>query len=189
MTLPPVVRVFFAIALPDTVKEALTHYMAVLKKQSKTSMIRWSHPDNLHITLQFLPEVQSQDLDKMMASVRAALHSNPLPLTFTLGRLQIFPDPYRPRVIVMDINPQAALASLSSDIGQGIVKSGYAIEDRPYRAHMTLARIKQPKGLNLGFLAEVEAPVLSPLTVHEVVLFRSEPQPEGSRYTPLDRIS
>src|SRR5688572_27122942 len=94
MTLPPVVRVFFAIALPDTVKEALTHYMAVLKKQSKTSMIRWSHPDNLHITLQFLPEVQSQDLDKMMASVRAALHSNPLPLTFTLGRLQIFPDPY-----------------------------------------------------------------------------------------------
>lgn len=188
MTLPPVVRVFFAMDLPATLKHALAQYIGVLKKHSKTRVIRWSLPENLHITLQFLADVNTADLAHLLTHVRTALQTESTPLTFELGRLQIFPDPYRPRVIVMDVSPQTALTRLSQEIGRGILQAGYSIEERPYRAHLTLGRIKQPKGLSLGFLNEVEPPIFGPIIIKEVTLFRSEPQPDGSRYTPLATV-
>lgn len=188
MTLPPVIRVFFAIDLPAPVKDALAAYLSTLKKQSKSHAIRWSRPENLHITLQFLAEVPPHLIESMVARVIEALAGTVKETRFSLGRLHVFPDPYRPRVIVMDVLPQVDLASLSRRIGEGIQTSGMAIEDRPFRAHLTLGRIKQPQGLGLGFLNDVPPPSLGELAVSEVVLFQSEPEPQGSKYTPLARL-
>jgi 2'-5' RNA ligase len=188
MTLPPVIRVFFAIDLPSAAKAVLADYLTQLKKQSKSHAIRWSRPENLHITLQFLAEVPPGAIDVMVAKVTQALRASLPQQRFHLGRLHIFPDPYRPRVIVMDVAPQVGLAEVSRFIGEGIVQAGLPIEDRPFRAHLTLGRIKQPQGLNLGFLSEAALPALDELNISEVVLFQSEPHPEGSHYTPLARL-
>lgn len=189
MTLPPVIRVFFAIDLPSSVKAVLATYLTQLKKQSKSHAIRWSRPDNLHITLQFLAEVPPAAMEGMVAKVTLALKAALSEQRFHLGRLHVFPDPYRPRVIVMDVAPQVGLAEVSRLIGEGIQAAGLAIEDRPFRAHLTLGRIKQPQGLNLGFLSTVPLPELDEQRLSEVVLFQSEPHPEGSHYTPLARLS
>lgn len=189
MTLPPVVRVFFAIDLPPAVKQRVDEYLSLLKKEIKSHGIRWSRPENLHITLQFLAEVQSTDLPLMLTQVKAALRGFGEKLTFELGALRVFPDPYRPRVIVLDVTPQAALTHLSEAIGQGIRDSHYQTEDRPFRAHLTLGRIKHPKGLNLGFLSTTPTINLGEIDLHEIVLFRSEPQPDGSRYFPIERFA
>lgn len=188
MTLPSVVRVFFAIDLPAATKATLGQYIADLKKQSKAHAIRWSRPENLHITLQFLPEVAVQDVPTLIAEVKAVLAGKVESLSFHLGPLHVFPDPYRPRVIVLDVSPQAALMRLSSRIGEGIHQAGYETEEKPFRAHMTIGRIKQPQGINLGFLSTTPAPAVGELTLKDVVLFRSEPQPEGSRYVEIERI-
>lgn len=188
MTLPPVIRVFFAIDLPSSVKTVLADYLTQLKKQSKSNAIRWSRPENLHITLQFLAEVPPDAIVNMLAEVQLALKAALAEQRFHLGRLHIFPDPYRPRVIVMDVSPQVGLAEVSRLIGEGIQAAGMAIEDRPFRAHLTLGRIKQPQGLNLGFLSSVPLPALGEQSINEVVLFQSEPHPEGSHYTPLARL-
>jgi 2'-5' RNA ligase len=189
MTLPSVVRVFFAIDLPQAAKQQVDEYMSSLKKEIKSHAIRWSRPENLHITLQFLAEVESTDLNLLLANVKQAVSGFGEKLSFELGALRVFPDPYRPRVIVLDVSPQAALTHLSEAIGQGIRESHYQTEDRPFRAHLTLGRIKQPKGLNLGFLQSSPSINLGEIDLHEVVLFRSEPQPEGSRYSPIERIA
>ncbi len=189
MTLPPVVRVFFAIDLPQEAKQQVDDYMSLLKKEIKSHAIRWSRPENLHITLQFLAEVQSTDLNLLLEKVKLAVQGFGEKLNFELGALRVFPDPYRPRVIVLDVTPQAALTHLSEAIGQGIRECHYQTEDRPFRAHLTLGRIKQPKGLNLGFLHDTPAINLGMITLHEVTLFRSEPQPDGSRYSPIERIA
>ncbi len=73
MILPPVVRVFFAIDISENIKEKLAVYIDSLKKLSKSNQIRWSRPENLHITLQFLAEVQGEHIDAMIAHVQAEL--------------------------------------------------------------------------------------------------------------------
>ena len=109
-------------------------------------------------------------------------------LNLTLGSLRLFPDPYRPRVIVLDVGPQTELAELARLIGGGIEAAQYQIDSRPFKAHLTLGRIKQPHGIQLSFLARAVLPQWERLPVKEVMLYRSEPQPEGSLYTIMEKI-
>jgi len=187
MTLPPVIRVFFAIDLPLSIKESLSEYIILLKKKSRTHGIRWTKPVNLHITLQFLAEAHSERLNTLIHHVRSRIEGVKQS-DFRFGTPHLFPNPYRPRVIVLEIMPQDELAALSERIGMGMQDSQYDIEKRSFRAHLTLGRIKQPKEVNLSFLSGVSAPDIEKITVQEVVLFRSEPKPEGSEYTVIERL-
>lgn len=188
MTLPPVIRIFFAVDLPADIKEQIGQFIGVLKKKARSHSIRWSRPENLHVTLQFLAEVKTEHLSQVIACVRNQLAVSLKHANLHFGSLQLFPNPFRPRVIVYEINPQDDLARLSGLIGEGIKLANYAIETRPFRAHLTLGRIKQPQGLDLHFLSEVKLPSMTALRINEVVLFRSEPQPEGSHYSVVERI-
>lgn len=189
MILPPVVRVFFAIDLSDSIKSQLATYIDSLRKISKSKQIRWSRTENLHITLQFLAEVQSEHIALMIERVQAELVAAMPPFKIVLKNLHLYPDPHRPRVIVVDIAPQAALARLSELVGIGIKKTGYAIEMRPFRAHMTIGRIKTAQMSALGFLADAAPPSVGEIDIEEVVLFQSEPHPDGSHYIPLHRVA
>ncbi|MBX3708490.1 MAG: RNA 2',3'-cyclic phosphodiesterase [Gammaproteobacteria bacterium] len=189
MTLPPVIRVFFAIDLSESIKEKLGSFISILKKKSRSYGIRWAKPENLHITLQFLPEVKMEHLPVLNEKVRAEINEAAKISNLALGSLHLFPSPYRPRVIVLDIIPQDELVILSGRIGEGIKAANYEIENRPFRAHLTLGRIKQPQEMNLSFLSECKAPEVEKIDVSEIVLFRSEPQPEGSKYTVMEKIT
>jgi 2'-5' RNA ligase len=188
MTLPPVIRIFFAIDLPVPVKESLGKYIGEIKKKSKSRSIRWTKPENLHITLNFLAEVQADHVQNMLNNVRSELSEFNGGLQFQLGSVQLFPNPFLPRVIVLDVTPQVELIVLSSMIARGIAASHYEIETKPYRAHLTLGRIKHSKDINLRFLTDIKPPPLGELTINEVTLFRSEPHPEGSSYTVIEKI-
>jgi len=189
MILPPVVRVFFAIDLSDSIKSQLATYIDSLRKISKSKQIRWSRTENLHITLQFLAEVQSEHIARMIEHVQTELAAAMPPFKISLRHLHLYPDPHRPRVIVVDIAPQASLARLSELVGHGIKKTGYEIEMRPFRAHMTIGRIKTTQMNALSFLADVVPPSVGEIDIEEVVLFQSESHPNGSHYIPLHRVA
>jgi 2'-5' RNA ligase len=188
MTLPPIVRVFFAIDLPVSAKEALGKYIGTLKKSSKSKSIRWTKPENLHITLQFLAEVKSEHLATLIKNVRNELNREWQHISLRFGSVQLFPSPYRPRVIVLEIGPQDLLSEISHLVGRGILGTNYEIDDRPFRAHLTLGRIKHPHGLNLSFLSDLSNPGIENIEIGEIALFRSQPQEEGSMYTVLERL-
>ncbi len=188
MSLPPIIRIFFAIDLPSSMKDKIGHFISILKKKSKSHAIRWTKPENLHITLQFLAEMQTADLSQLSHHVRQQLSDWQCQSSLALSQLQLFPHPFRPRVIVLEVNPQEELRRLSQAIGRGMVATHYATEDRPFRAHLTLGRIKHTNHIHLKFLSELEVPSFEKFEVKEVVLFRSEPQPEGSHYVALERM-
>jgi 2'-5' RNA ligase len=189
MTLPPVVRVFFAVELSAEMKERVGQYIGTLKKRLKSHAIRWTKPENLHITLQFLAEVQSEHLPLLIENVKKEVMGKAKNIMLTIGAIHVFPNPYRPRVIVLDIAPQTELAALAGWVGSGIRQTNYAVEDRPFRGHLTLGRIKLPKDLDLSFINEREPPVTEKIDLNSIVLFRSEPMPEGSQYTVVNRIA
>lgn len=189
MTLPLSIRIFFAIDLPPAVRDKMSTFIAAMKKRARTGAIRWSKPENLHITLQFLPEVATSDLPELIGQVRAALNQQMQQSLIAIGRLHLFPSPFHPRVIVLDVTPQQPLSELSEKIGNGIRLAGYKTEDRAYKAHLTIGRIKNARNVDLSFLSEFTLPAIEPIPVNKVLLFRSEPKPEGSQYTVLDEIS
>ena len=189
MTFPKVWRIFFAVDIAPALKNQLGDFVSTLKERSKSHAIRWSRPENLHITLQFLAEVGSDDVPTILQEVRQVVKEASHQLSFTFGKITLFPHPSRPRVIVLDITEQEGLAELSAKIAKGIQAANYEVEEKAFKAHLTLGRIKQPKGVNLRFLADVELPISEKVIVDEIVLFRSEPQADGSRYSLIEKIS
>ncbi len=188
MSVPAVSRIFFAVDLPESIKDKVNQFINVMKKKAKKNGIRWTRTENLHITLQFLAEFKTEHLDNLIANVRAEIEGIIAATTFRLGEIELLPSPFRPRVIVLGIENQENLAVLSKLIGHGIQATNYTVEDRPFRAHLTLGRIKHVHNPHLKFLTEVGRPDVDEVMVDEVVLFRSDPQPDGSRYLVLERI-
>lgn len=189
MMIPPRVRVFFALSIPETVKSSIEKLMSDIKKVTRHHAIRWTTLENLHITLQFIGEMQAEHVPLLLENVHTRLKNGaPLP-PLTFGKLNLFPSPFRPRVIVLEMGAHPELATLAKTIGEGIAATDYPVEKRLFRAHMTLGRIKLPKSLNMNFINTIKVPELTPLLVEDIVLFRSDPHPDGSHYTEISRLA
>lgn len=182
---PKRLRLFFAIDLTEEVNRSLEDIIGQLQIKYKKHSIRWSKPRNLHITLQFLEAVKAEDVEKLISNVRHAIHSFEA-FDLQLQEVELFPTKYRPRVISMNMDQHDILTDLAKNIGQGIVETGYEIETRPFRGHLTLARLNR---IERGFLLEeIHLPKIEKIPVHEILLYKSEPSREGSKYTVLERI-
>lgn len=175
------IRVFFAIELTPALKLAVENYMLELQKQLKSHKIRWTLPQHLHITLQFLAKLSLQDLPLLLSHVKQEIQQPPFELE--LKQLELFPTPNQPRVLSLHLEPQDLLQKLSICIGQGIATLGYPVETRPYRGHITLAR------LNETYQLPLESPVFEKMVVSEVLLYQSQPTATGSFYSILDKIA
>lgn len=182
---PELIRVFFAIDLTTEATKSITHIMAQLQAHHKRKSIRWCQPQQLHITLQFLAAVKHEHLAALIKNVRAEIEMF-LPFELELSELELFPTRYHPRIISLNMNPQEILKDLAQRIGRGILSTGYEVETRPFRGHLTLARLNR---VDKQFkLAEIKFSKIEKISVKEVVLYRSELHKEGSHYTILERI-
>ena len=149
--------------------------------------VRWVRPEALHVTLRFLGNIGSEQIAPLRCSVGAAV-SGLAPFRLGLGAVQHFPSSRRPRVVVLEVAPEANLSELAAAVERGTREQGFEPDDRPFRAHLTLGRMKSGGGRAPAIRGLVVPPDTG-CAVEEVVLFRSELRREGARYTPLERMS
>jgi 2'-5' RNA ligase len=139
--------------------------------------------------LRFLGEVGADRDASARDAWRRAAAAHPA-VRLRVGGLGVFPANGRPRVLwagVEEISPGGALVSLASALEGAARAVGFEPEERPFRAHLTLARAardgratRRPEGNPL---------VASELLADEVVLFRSELGPGGARYSRIEGFS
>lgn len=180
------IRAFFAISLPCEVSLAIEQLISTLKKQDKHPIIRWVKPHHLHVTLQFLEKISAADVQKLTDHVGAKIQLIK-PFYLKLGPLELFPTPHHPKIISLNVEPQAELKALAQQIGLGIEATNYPIEKRSFRAHLTLGRFNT--SLKHYVLPDLVLPVFNAILVKEVILFQSEPQVGGSVYIPITTFS
>jgi 2'-5' RNA ligase len=180
-------RLFFAIDLPDNVKDAVAEIIPQLKKTFINPNNRWVKPENFHVTLQFLAAVDPLDILKLIDKTRTAI-AGFMPFEMRLGPLEFFPPSAEtPKIITLATEPQEELSQLAAYVGSGMNDAGYPPDERLFRGHLTLCRLntderKQPKALpNIKFS-------ISTFTARSVALFRSEKIDNSFEYTILERF-
>jgi RNA 2',3'-cyclic 3'-phosphodiesterase len=131
------VRLFVALNLPPTVREAL--WAATEPLRQRGLPVKWVRGDGIHVTLKFLGEVEdAREREVVGALGRAASGAHPLPLA--LGGFGVFPDLRRPRVVWVGIAPEPALEILQHRVEQEFAPLGFPTEARAFRPHVTLGR-------------------------------------------------
>jgi len=183
-----VIRTFIAIALPAPLQQKLDEAAGLLKN-NQTRAIRWVAGKNIHLTLKFLGEVDSNKIAAISQVIQA--ESQPIkPFELSVGGAGAFPSLRKPRVVWIGVQAPQVLAGLASAIDRGTQSLGFPGEDRPFSPHLTLGRVSQnasPQEVQSIAQVLLNATIgkLGSFTVNQVTLFRSDLQPKGPVYTPL----
>lgn len=147
----------------------------------------WVATDNLHITLKFLGRVDQPRLELVEASLARAV-AGLAPFELAIEGLGAFPSPSRARVIWAGVSGGVEpLAKLADKVERELAALGFPPEDRGFSAHVTLARIREPRRDPnvVRALEEGASLAFGTMRVDRIALMRSELSPRGVRYTEL----
>lgn len=184
----PRVRAFYALTLSDEVKRALTRARDAIRRRAERTRVtaRFLSDDALHLTVCFLGYVDRERIPDFVAVLEACSLISPIDVRLTT--LGAFSSPRRARVVVAELDDSdGRLARLARAVSLGAEKLGIPPEERAFRPHVTLARIKRPADVS-DWLAHATLDQL-PATFGELVLYESMLHPTGARYVPLARAA
>ena len=149
--------------------------------------VRWVRPESIHLMLKFFGDIRDGEVENISTVAgRAAADVGPFELA--IGGAGVFPDMKRPRVIWLGMNGDTErLTIFQNGLERALREIGFPGEERPFRPHLTLGRIRRPEGL--GGLAEAlkqaETDADTRFTASGLGLFKSELTPQGAIYTRL----
>ena len=183
----PTLRLFVAVLLPEAWHAALAKAQEELRHAGLR--LRYVRPEGVHLTLKFLGAVDHDRLGAVTAALDGPADFQPFALD--LDTLGTFGGPQRPRVVWAGLRGDVtALAALAAAVDTVLVPAGFAREGRPFRGHLTLARVPEslPAADARRIVPAISASRLArvpSLYVRSYALMRSELGPGGARYTTL----
>lgn len=179
--MPELVRAFVAVKVPGKIADELENFLAELRHLAP---IRWVRREQFHITLKFLGELPHEVIEQVKDSLEPLKFF--APFTIELNHIGAFPNLNAPRVLWLGGEGGASeLGRLARKVDEVLsTEAGLERESRKFRAHMTLARLRDsrlPEEL-VRMLGEV--PAMS-FECDELFLMRSQLTPGGPVYSQL----
>lgn len=172
------IRAFVALEMPTAVKQELGLVTGVLNGQTPDGSVRWVKPALLHLTLRFLGDTAVSKLPAIHEALDD-VSRQAAPFALRLGGLGCFPNRKRPRVIWVGLEGDTKpLLALKRAVDAALVPLGWAVEERPFQAHLTLGRVRDDRQLGgLDVTTAVKALAVPVTAVHliESQLLRSGP--------------
>ena len=177
-------RCFIAIDLPQKIKNVLGAVINASKRHSKS--IRWIAPDNIHLTLKFLGEIE----ESLIPVIKERLSASCSPhKTFTINitGAGAFPNFRSPNVLWFGIEDSEELKRLYNNIEDAISLLGFKKEGRKFSPHLTIGRVKDKNGIEsaLKEFAAFKDRRFGSIEISEVVLMQSILKPSGAEYSRL----
>ena len=187
-------RLFIGVELDGAVRAAAADVAERLRQRLARAeprlRARWIAPENLHITLWFIGEVPDPRAEAIQDALTRPFGAPAFPLA--IAGCGAFPPSGAPRVLWIGVGEGASgMRRLYGEVGERLAPLGYRPEERPYAAHLTIARIREPVPGSSRAVREILAALPAECgTSHvaAVTLFRSHLSPKGAAYEPLLRV-
>lgn len=175
------------------VAEAFTAVSEELRRRASTlaprARITWIPAERAHVTVRFIGHVDDAAAAAIAAALAPPLPVNPFDLT--VSGVGAFPPSGSPRVVWAGLTDGVqALTDAEREVSARLEACGVERDERPYRPHLTLARVKEPGGLRSRALLEGLADRgLGTTRVDAITLFESRLSPKGPTYVPLQQTA
>ncbi len=177
-------RCFIAVELPQDIRDELVALAVRLKDPGLQAS--WVSPGNMHLTLRFLGDVTAEGRDRLIELLSEAYQSVS-PFTLQVREVGVFPNLRRPNVIWAGVHPlEGPLQTIQAAAEMAARAIGLPPETKPFKAHLTLARVKQLNGESFQARFDTEREFAGgEFTVHGVSLLSSKLTPKGAIHTCL----
>jgi RNA 2',3'-cyclic 3'-phosphodiesterase len=185
---PIAMRLFVAIEISDEARLHLMQVQKTLQAAVQKSMIRWTDPAKVHLTLKFLGEVRDGDVPGVTGAL-AGIRMTTTSLLLRPTGLLFFPPRGPLRIVGAEMGGDVeALGALQARIEEACAELGLPRENRKYCPHLTIGRAKGEVGgrVRQDLTRNMEGLWPGPeFRAREFVLIESRPGRAGSEYTKL----
>ena len=183
------IRTFIAVDISSALRSVATGWIRRLSQV--TYDYRWSEPENLHVTLNFLGDVPDADIPTVCDRVRDTVAGSGS-FEMSLQSLGAFPKNRQPRTVWMGVGDGAEqLRAIQAQLTTALLKLGFPKDRHRYSPHLTLGRLKRGGHWSSRVVEIIEAnQELSPAEcqVNEVVVYSSYLEKSGPSYSAMSRI-
>jgi 2'-5' RNA ligase len=177
-------RLFAALPVVGDAKAELERKLTAFRRADWP--VKWVREGGLHVTLKFLGEVELERLAAVRAALSTAARGTPV-LSFSANDLGAFPTLSRARILWAGYHSGPELELLVHRVEQATAPLGFPVEGRPFRAHVTLGRVREGARLPREGLGALERETLTAgFTADRLVLYQSRPGLGGATYAELD---
>jgi len=171
-------RIFIAINFPEDLKKRVLECQNKLKKFGWP--VRWVRESNFELCLKFLGSVEDKDLERLKKIVNEIVNRHKS-FTMEFKDLIVFPNLNRPRIIAIKVLDNDQLLGLASELSSRIDQENIGQrDDKPFRGHITLGRVKNPHG-HWQALSKIK--FADSFTVKSAEVMESKLTSQGAVYT------
>lgn len=184
---PETIRAFLALDLDPTSLRRVARVSDRLRMGSGAPSAAWIPAARMHVTLKFVGALPAETVAPLAGALRPLVEGKPAPKASAL-RLDAFPAKQRAQVIVLElVDASGGLVELAKQVDKAANECGVPREQRPFRPHVTLARLKRPFDARRWLRPEL-ADMSGECLVASLTLFQSELARAGPTHTPLARF-
>lgn len=182
-------RTFISIH-PD---EEAVHKISLIQKQLKEKLqavgddkfhsLKWETVDKFHMTLFFIGETE-KNISEQIGSRLSQIETDFCEIKICTGNISAFPNLRFPRVVIIEmVEKDGKLVRLVAEIRKAMSEFNLS-EEKPFRPHITLARVRRDRKINLTGVIEASGNPIK-FSVNSFCLYQSILQPSGSVYKKL----
>jgi 2'-5' RNA ligase len=186
---PAFLRLFIAIAVPPEVRQEIGRAQGRLQRHSPPGAIRWTRPEQFHVTLKFLGDVPSEHLAALEKSVNTVCSNSPA-LRLSANGIGFFPNAHKPRVIWVGARDDGAqLSELHRRLEEALHWLDQAARPKKFTGHITLGRFKPGHHGSIQKLLELASDLhgqqFGDWQAREVEIVRSELTSVGAEHLQI----
>lgn len=159
-------RLFTALDLPEGIRARFADL-----QMPEALDARWTPPDQFHITVRFIGEAPPEEARQYEAAL-SQIDAGPVEcMPYGLDAL---PSRHDPSVLIVGLERSDSLLDVYRNVSEALENEGLTTEDRPYRPHVTIARLGAPSASAVhNFLDNHDASSLPSFSVDTVHLYES----------------
>lgn len=182
-------RLFIAVELPQKIRKYLGAAVQALKKTGADA--KWVEPTNIHLTLKFLGATPPETIPKIH-EIMTAVADNARILPTSLEAFGAFPSLGAPRVLWVSLaDKEKRLKHIAQGLEHPLSDIGFAHENRPFKPHITLARLHSPRNRAslIDAAQKFQTTMKHPAFILDnITLFESTLSPKGPTYTIVEQV-
>ncbi len=178
-------RTFLAFTIPPVLRQQIMAITDELRTLPGGEKIKWVKEENLHITLAFIGDTKKADIPRLKAFFRQELKAG---FYIMKPRLEIFPHE-DPRLVWISVElSNDAAPIMANNISGHLKQLKYPTEEKPFKPHITLARIKSPLSEEFINNFNKKSPQDIKWQINEIIFFESVLNQGEPLYKLIDLI-
>jgi 2'-5' RNA ligase len=182
-------RLFIAFDLNDHARLAIAaeqERLGAALAASRESSIRWVRPEQMHVTLVFLGEVDDERADALAADIGSDVAHPPFEIVF--NGTGVFPPRGAPKVLWIGVTAGAEAAiAVQTELTQRVARHGVPLETRPFQPHLTIGRWRESRPADRERILKAAGGGSISVPLDHATLYRSRLSPAGPSYMELAR--